>query len=645
MNALRIAWSELSRLLSIRMGRITVLALVTVPTIYAGLYLYANHDPYSALNRVPTALVVEDAGADGLDGSRMDAGREVADQLLDSGDFGWHEVDRASARAGVDDGTYDFALIIPRDFSAALTSSAGTEPEQARITMLTNDANSYLSTTIANTVATKVRDAIAERVSKEAVGTFLVGIADVRDGLEQGAAGAQQLQDGLREAKRGSRKLVAGSGRLADGAGDLHDGATQLRDGLRTLASRTAPLPQQARKLADGARQVADGDRKVANAGTRVAGAVHDARVAYDGGRADLVAEMGRLGIDPAAQQRLLAVYDRVGKRVHDVDAKAGAVRKQLDQLAAGAGQVADGADQLARSAPTLLDGIRQARDGAGELTTGAAQLDRGAGTLHDGTVDLRTGLRRLTSGAGDLHDGLAAGVAKVPDTTEQTRQRIAETVADPIDVRSHSDAAARNYGAGLAPFFLALAAWIGGYVLFLLVRPLSSRALAANQNPLRIALGGWLPPALIGAAQMTLAFAVVAAALDVGIVESLRTWLFMILISATFVAVVHLMNALLGTPGQFLALVLMVIQLVTAGGTFPWQTIPEPLHWLHHALPMSYAVDGLRQLMYGGDPARATTAVLVLAAYLVGALVLTSLVARRQRVWTPSRVKPTVVL
>jgi len=627
------------------MGRITVLALVTVPTIYAGLYLYANHDPYSALDRVPTALVVEDTGATGLDGEQLDAGRQVADELLESADFGWHEVDRATARAGVDDGSYDFALVIPRDFSAALTSSAGAQPEQARITMLTNDANSYLSTTIANTVATKVRDAIAQRVSQEAVGTFLLGIADVRQGLQHGAEGADRLHDGLREARRGAGRLAEGSAELATGARRLHDGATQMHDGLTTLAQRTDPLPRQSRRLASGAREVADGNRRVADVGDRVAGAVHDARRGYDAGRVDLVEEMDRLGIEPAAQDRLLAVYDRVGAKVHDVDTRAGAVSQQLDRLADGADQVADGADRLAGSAPALVDGIRQARDGAGELATGSRRLARGADTLHDGGVELRSGLKQLTGGAGTLRDGLSDGVERVPDTTEDSRRRIAETVSNPIDVRSRSDATARNYGAGLAPFFLALAAWIGGYVLFLLVRPLSSRALAANQNPLRIALGGWLPPALIGAAQMTLAFAVVAVALDVGIAESLRTWLFMILISATFVAIVHLMNALLGTPGQFLALVLMVIQLVTAGGTFPWQTIPEPLHWLHQVLPMSYAVDGLRQLMYGGDPARASTDVLVLAAYLVGAVLLTAVVARRHRVWTPSRVKPTVVL
>jgi putative membrane protein len=88
-----------------------------------------------------------------------------------------------------------------------------------------------------------------------------------------------------------------------------------------------------------------------------------------------------------------------------------------------------------------------------------------------------------------------------------------------------------------------------------------------------------------------------------------------------------------------------MVVQLVTAGGTFPWQTIPQPLHWLHHVLPMSYAVDGLRQLMYGGLSGRVVSDVLVLAAFLVGALLLTAHGARRQRVWTPKRVRPEIVL
>ena len=67
---------------------------------------------------------------------------------------------------------------------------------------------------------------------------------------------------------------------------------------------------------------------------------------------------------------------------------------------------------------------------------------------------------------------------------------------------------------------------------------------------------------------------------------------------SAAFIAIIHALMARFGVVGQFVALVLMVLQLVSAGGTFPWQSLPTPLHQLHQVLPMSYAVDGVRRLM-----------------------------------------------
>ena len=84
----------------------------------------------------------------------------VVDELLDAGDFDWHKVSVDKAREGVRDGTYDFALAIPSGFSESLTGAARSQPEQARLVMTTNDANSYLSTTIADTVVSKVRAAI-----------------------------------------------------------------------------------------------------------------------------------------------------------------------------------------------------------------------------------------------------------------------------------------------------------------------------------------------------------------------------------------------------------------------------------------------------------------------------------------------------
>jgi putative membrane protein len=137
----------------------------------------------------------------------------------------------------------------------------------------------------------------------------------------------------------------------------------------------------------------------------------------------------------------------------------------------------------------------------------------------------------------------------------------------------------------------------------------------------------------------------VVRLALDIEPVHPWLTALFLVLISVTFVAILQALNVWFGAVGQFLGLVLMLTQLVTAGGTFPWQTLPEPLNSLHWVLPMSYGVDGLRQLLYGGNLALGVRDSAVLAGFLIGSLAVTTWAARRRRVWTANRLQPELVL
>ncbi len=101
MTSLRIALTELRRITAGRLPKVAVLAMVLIPTLYAGLYLYANHDPYANLDHVPAALVVEDTGAKDTAGDEMQAGRDVADDLLERKDFDWQEVSREEAEQGV----------------------------------------------------------------------------------------------------------------------------------------------------------------------------------------------------------------------------------------------------------------------------------------------------------------------------------------------------------------------------------------------------------------------------------------------------------------------------------------------------------------------------------------------------------------
>jgi putative membrane protein len=216
--------------------------------------------------------------------------------------------------------------------------------------------------------------------------------------------------------------------------------------------------------------------------------------------------------------------------------------------------------------------------------------------------------------------------VESIPNPDAATRDLQANTIAGPVTVENTALTSAGTYGAGLAPFFASLAAWIGIYALFLIVKPISRRAVTALHSPLRITLAGWLTPAVLGGIQMLALFGVLSLALGFGFTNPLGTLGVMVLASFAYAAIILALNVWLGSVGQFLGLVLMVLQLVTAGGTFPWQTLPAPLAALHHVLPMGYVVDAMRQFMYGGDLARAGTDLVVIALWLIGGLVVAAL-------------------
>jgi putative membrane protein len=681
------ALSELRRLTAGRLPKLAVVALLLVPVLYGGLYLYANHDPYGRLDKIPTAVVVEDEGTTLATGEKLDVGPQVAGELVRSKSFDWHEVDRAQATAGVADGTYEFALVLPKTFSSDLASSANFDPRQAELELLTNDANNYIAHTIANQVVAQVTKTVASQVSETAASQLLAGYSTIHQQVTSAASGASQLQNGLSSAATGVTKLQSGAAQLntaqkqlstgatqlsagatkaSQGAASLASGAAKLDSGLATLKQKTAGLPQQTKQLAAGADQVADGNEKVAAAGRQVATASSTLVKDLSAFDRQLAAQLKAQGLSQHQINVVLAETAKLRAPVTRANTQIQSTSKQLTTLATGARKVSNGAATLAKSTPALTNGISTAAGGAHQLNSGARQLKTGLtslqtgaqklaagekqavtgqGQLLTGVNSLATGVGQLKTGATQLNSGLQKGAKQIPNPSADQRKAVAETLGAPVTLQNVSQATADSYGAGLAPFFLCLSCWIGAYVLFLLVRPLSPRALAASQSPFHVALGGWLPPALFGAVQATLVF--VAVVLGLGI-HAAHPWLtvgFLILTSFTFVAILHALSAWFGAVGKFLGLVLMVVQLVSAGGTFPWQTIPGPLYFFHHALPMSYAIDGVRHLMYGGPGTSLPTDLLALALWFTAALTATTLAARTQRVWAPKKLRPELAL
>ncbi|MEA5053363.1 MAG: YhgE/Pip domain-containing protein, partial [Propionicimonas sp.] len=317
------AWTshgtELARFRRQPITRAAVAVMLLIPLLYGAMYVWAFWDPTTHMNELPVALVNRDVpNADG-DGTVQHYGQDVVDELVDGDEIGWHQVDAATAAAGVNAGTYYFSVTIPADFSARINSLGGDDPSAASINVTYDDTNSFLASTLGKSAMLQVQTAVREKVSQTAVDTLLVGVGDARDGFNTASDGAFTLRDGLTDAGNGADRLNVGAQQLAEGAAKLAGGSSSLAAGAAEAAAGTQPLADGVGQLDSGAAQLATG-----------LDALNTSMPALTGG---------------------------------------------LTQLQQGTKTAGVGADQLSDGTATYLAGVQKAGSGAQSLAAGAANL------------------------------------------------------------------------------------------------------------------------------------------------------------------------------------------------------------------------------------------------------------------------------
>ena len=694
MHAPRLAALELKRFGRGKLPRAALVALLLLPLLYGALYLWSFWDPYGRLDRIPVALVNDDKGAS-ADGKKVTAGDDITKGLRDSGTFDWHEVSAATARKGVEDGTYYLSLTMPADFSERIASSAGDSPETGALQVRTNDANNYIVGQISRTVFSEVRSAASTKASRTFLDRIFVSFSDIhgqtvkaadgadrlKGGIGTAEQGSKDLADGLKDAKKGSGKLSKGLKKLDAGAGTLADGSAQVAAGTQTLADtvngvadKVGPfLKDNEKTIGDTAQLVADSAQSIranldvlvktapvaakgAHAASDTLDEVYKARcenvVLKDGACPDLKkADTAASDVAKIADDVNTLVVDQHGD-LKKLDANLATLQTQAQALADHAPRLSEDLDDAVAKVNKLNDGAVKVAAGAktlhtglGTASTGATDLDTGVGKLRTGAVDLNGGLYKLVDGSGKLAGGLHDGAAQIPDYDKQDRDQRTGVMSDPVHLASQDLHKAPNYGTGFAPYFIPLSLWVGAMVAYMLIAPMNRRALAAGASAWRIALAGWLPVVAIGVLQTVALMAVLHWAIGLEMVRAAGTVGFLFLVTACFAAIVQWLNARFGAAGRILVLALLMLQLTSAGGTYPVQTSPGFFNAIHPFLPMSYVVEALRRLITGGGLGPVWHACVVLVAFTAGALALTALSARRRQVWTLDRLHPELSL
>lgn len=283
----------------------------------------------------------------------------------------------------------------------------------------------------------------------------------------------------------------------------------------------------------------------------------------------------------------------------------ANAIVAKNDQLTGGASQLQSGAEQLASNNGQITGGVAKLQSGAdqlvannGKLTSGVDQLQSGAEQLASGAGQLAAGSETLTTGLGTLTDGISTLSSSLSKASKQlsvvsVKNKNAKLVSDPVTTKRKDIDTVKNNGIGMAPYMIAVSLMVVALstnVIFassLSGLPVKNRWEWAKQ---KIFINGLISTAgsliLYGAIQF-LGF------------EANYEWrtIFVILLGGW--TLMALVTALIGWNrryGSFISLIILVLQLGSAGGSYPIELSPKFFQVIHPYLPMSYIVTALRE-------------------------------------------------
>ena len=168
----------------------------------------------------------------------------------------------------------------------------------------------------------------------------------------------------------------------------------------------------------------------------------------------------------------------------------------------------------------------------------------------------------------------------------------------EPVLLNKNSLFPIQNYGTGMTPFYTILAIWVGALLLISLLA--TDVHHPEDFTGKRIYFGKLLTFLSIGFAQTLVVTIGDIFILGVDVAEPVWFILFGLISSLVFILIVYTLVSVFGDVGKAMAIVLLVLQIAGAGGTYPTALLPEFFQTIHPFLPFSYAIDLMREAVGG---------------------------------------------
>ena len=265
-------------------------------------------------------------------------------------------------------------------------------------------------------------------------------------------------------------------------------------------------------------------------------------------------------------------------------------LKTNLAKIQSGTGSLVNGITQLKSGSNKLNFGSDSLENGLKTLNASSTQIQSALNTISDGTNSAYNGSIELKNGVNTLKNEVDNGISNSEKELEKL-DGLSNYVANPVEVVEKDYGEVTSYGIAFTPLFLSIGLWVGALMCYVVLYYDQKHRFGVldsdyknkfKQNALYLGLG-----AIQGIATALL--------LKLGLgfeVESMPIFfLVSALMGVCFTAIIQFLIRTFGDVGKFLALIILVLQLAAAGGTFPVDTIDKGFQWLNPLLPMTYTI------------------------------------------------------
>lgn len=193
--------------------------------------------------------------------------------------------------------------------------------------------------------------------------------------------------------------------------------------------------------------------------------------------------------------------------------------------------------------------------------------------------------------------------------------------IASPVNLETKQIYPIATYGSAMTPFYTVLALWVGALILVAIVHVKVEPIDGMNIKPYQAFFGRYMLFFLVGQIQTLITVLGDLFYIRIQCGNPFLFWLAGAVTSLTFTLFIYSLTVAFQNIGEALAVVIMVIQVAGAGGTFPIEVLPKAYQVVYKFLPFPYAMNCMRETiggMYRNDYWRY---LLHLSAYIVVAL------------------------